>query len=323
MPRPLLIGAALGAALLSAACKPGVDTAPIAAEAAGLQQHETELLGRRGKLQRERSQLTAARKALSERRAQLGHDGAGQTAIEEEEKQLSDKENDLFTQESAVNQKLDELLRARAELVQKATQTVQGGGGVDPQERATRREQSVAERERGFAKREADIAERERSIADREAKQARREKETCGAAPVVVMPAKVDPGKGKYGAHDVEPVYKKALKLMQERGILTGDLPAGAGKLVEETREGLKAADYVRAKYAADQLLATVSELKIDRNFISAKMARLSGTMRGKKLEGDAGKSQEALFREATASYGDGRFPDANAKLNKIFAIVK
>ncbi len=311
--------------LLLAACKHPVDTAPIAAEAAGLQQNENELLGRRGDLQRERTKITEARKELVERRVQLGHDSVGQAALDEEEKKLTAKETDLTSEESAINQKFEQLLRSRAELIQKATQAVQGAAGADPLEHAAKREQSVAERERGFAKRETDIAAREQSIAEREKALARREKETCGAsAPVVIAPVKVEPPKGgKYSARDVEPVYKKALKVMQERGILASDLPPGSGKLIDETREAMKASDYVRAKYSADQLLATVEQLKVDRNFIASKIARLSAAMRGKKLEGEPRKSVEGLFAEVTANYGDGRFQDANTKINKLFAMLK
>ncbi len=207
--------------------------------------------------------------------------------------------------------------------MQRATQTVQGASGGDPLERAAKREQSVAEREKGMAHREADVAAREQALAEREKAEAKREKDTCSAQ-VVVAPAKVELPKGlKYSAHDVEPVYRKALKLMQERGILPADLPAGSEKLLDETRDAMKAADYVRAKYAADQLLATVEAIKIDRNFISAKMARLAAAMRGKKLEGDSRRNVEALFQDATANYGDGRFTDANGKINKLFALLK
>jgi uncharacterized coiled-coil DUF342 family protein len=306
--------------LALAGCPKKVDTAPIAAEAAGLQQSENELVGRRGNLQRERSKLNEARKELSDKRAQAGRDG--QAALDEEEKQLSAKEADLTKEESTINQKFDELLKARAELVNKATASVGGGGGPDPLERAAQREHSVAEREKSLARREAEVAEREKGMAAREAAQARREKETCGA--VAIAPPKIEMPKGlKYSQKDVEPIYKKALKIMQDRGILQADLPPGTGKLLEETREAMKAADYVRAKYSADQLLATVEEIKVDRNFISAKMARLSAAMRGKKLDGEPRKSMESVFQEATANYGDGRFSDANTKLNKLFAMLK
>lgn len=311
----------LGAVLSGAGCKKAVDTAPIVAEAAGLQQHETDLLGRRGALQRERSQLTEARKELSDKRSQLGHGNPGQAALDEEEKKLTQKELELTGEESAINTKLDELLKARAELVRKVSVAVQGGAAADPLERAAHREQGVAEREKALAHREADVAEREKGVADREAKQAKREKEVCGGAVVTVAPlGKVDsPKGGKYAAHDVEPVYKKALKIMHDRGILAADLPPGSSKLVEETREAMKTADFMRAKYAADQLLATVEQIKIDRTFITTKMARLSSSMRGKKLE----KNVEGLFQEATANYGDGRFQDANHKINKLFEQLK
>ena len=110
---------------------------------------------------------------------------------------------------------------------------------------------------------------------------------------------------------------------MQDKGLLASDLPPGTGKLAEDTREAMKKADFVRAKYDADQLLATVEEIKIDRSFISAKMARLSAAMRGKKLEGGDKKTVEDLFQEATANYGDGKFPQANAKINRLFALLK
>lgn len=315
----------LALALFAApACKKPVDTAPIAAEAAGLQQHENDLLGRRGALQRERTKITEARKDLIDRRTQLGHDNAGQAALDEEEKQLSQKENDLTGEESAVNLKLDELLKARAALVEKASQAAQGGGASDPLERAAHREQSVAEREKSTARREAEIAEREKALADRETKQAKREKETCGTTVIAAPAAPVAPARGlKYSAHDVEPTYKKALKVMHDRGILSADLPPGSSHLVDETREAMKAADFVRAKYGADQLLSTVEAIKIDRNFIATKMARLASAMHGKKLEGESRKSVESLFQDATANYGDGRFQDANQKINKLFAELK
>jgi hypothetical protein len=312
----------LAALLALPACKKPVDTAPITNEAAGLAQSESDLVGKRGALQRERTQLTEARKELSERRAQLGHDNVGQAALDEEDKKLTQKEQALSTEESSLNQKMDELLKARAELVTKATQTAQGGG-ADPLERAAHREAGVAEREKSVAKREADVAVREQALASRETAQAKREKDTCGTA-IAAAPVKIEIPKGlKYSVHDVEPTYKKALKIMADRGILPADLPPGAGKLLDETRDAMKAADFVRAKYAADQLLATVEEIKIDRNFISAKMARLAAAMRGKKLEGDGRKAVEGLFQDATANYGDGRFSDANTKINKLFAMLK
>jgi hypothetical protein len=297
------------------------DVAPITAEDESLHKNETDLITQRGALQRERKKIADARAEIVERRSQLGHDSAGQSVLDEEEKKLLSKESDLSSQESGVNDKLDELLRMRGELVKRATQVVATAPGADPLERAAKREQGVAGREHELAERERDVAAREQSIAAREATLAKRERDTCGA---VVMPAKIDLPKGlHYTLKDVDPTYRKALKLMQEKGLLTSDLPPGVSKLVEDTRESMKKADFVRAKYDAEQLLATVEEIKIDRSFISTKMARLSAAMRGKKLEGGDKKTVEDLFQEATANYGDGKFPQANAKINRLFALLK
>jgi hypothetical protein len=127
----------------------------------------------------------------------------------------------------------------------------------------------------------------------------------------------------KYAAKDVEPVYKKALKLMQERGLLADDLPPSAEKLVSEVREAMKKGDFVRAKYDADALLAAVEGVHIDREFITAKMGRLNSAIRSKKLEGDSKRKSQSLLEEITASYGDGKFGQANTKINTVFAMLK
>jgi hypothetical protein len=312
-------------ALLVAGCPQAkvVDVTPMNVEDQSLQQNESALIGQRGALQRARKKIADERAEIVDRRQKLGHDSAGQAALDEEEKKLLTREADLATQEEQVNSKLDQLLKQRGDLMQKVTAAVAATPGADPLERAARREQAVAGREKDVARREAEVAEREKALADRESRQARREKETCGAA-ALLTPPKLELPKGlHYTAHEVEPIYKKALKLMEDRGLLAADLPPGSSHLVDDTRESMKKGDYVRAKYDADQLLATVEEVKIDRAFISSKMARLAEAMHGRKLEGAERKTIEGLFQEATANYGDGKFPLANLKINKLFGLLK
>jgi hypothetical protein len=297
------------------------DVTPLTAEDDALAKSQDALAGERTNLQRERKKLSDARAEILDRRKQLGHDSAGQAALDDEEKKLVAEESALSSKESELNNKLDDLLKQRGDLIKKATSVVATAPSADPLERAAKREQGVATREQDVAKREKEVAQREKDLADREARQARREKETCGAAPA---PVTIEIPKGlKYSAKDVEPIYKKALKTMQEHGLLDADLPPGASRLVEETREAMRKADFVRAKYDAESLLSAVEDIKIDRNFISNKMARLASAMRGKKLEGEQRRSVESLFQEATANYGDGKFPQANQKINKLFLLLK
>jgi hypothetical protein len=298
-----------------------VDVAPITAEDESLKKNESDLINQRGALQRERKKLSDARTELVDRRKQLGHDSAGQAALDEEEKKLLSEESDLASKETEINGKLDQLLQQRADLVKKVTAQVATAPGADPLERAAKREKDVATREKDVATREKDVADREKLLAEREARQAKREKDTCGA---VAAPIQIEIPKGlKYTAHDVEPTYKKALKLMQEKGLLPDDLGPASGRLVNEVRESMKKGDYVRAKYDADSLLAAIEEIKVDRNFISAKMARLAAAMRGHKLDGEKRRSVEQLFQDATANYGDGKFPQANGKINSLFSMLK
>jgi hypothetical protein len=306
---------------LSACPNKKADIAPITTEGEAIKKNEADLLSQRGALGRERRKLSEARAEIVEKRKQLGHDSVGQAALDEEDKKLIAKENELHGKESELDGKLDELLKQQGALLAKATQVVASAPGADPLERAAAREKTVASREKDVAEREKDVAQRERELAERETKQARREKEMCGgpAAPVAI-----DLPKGlKYSSKDVEPIYKKALKIMADKGVLAADLPPGQAKLVDEVREAMKKGDYVRAKYDADALYAAVDDIKIDRAFIFAKMARLNSTMKGRKFDGEKRKEVESHFREATVDYGDGKFPSANAKINKLFSILR
>jgi hypothetical protein len=296
-----------------------VDVAPIAAEDDALKKSESDLIGQRGALQRERKKIVEERAALVEKRKTLGHDSAGQAALDEDDKKLLQQESDLVSREHDIDDKLDQLLKQREELVQKVTSSVAGAAGADPAEHAARREQSVAAREKDIAQREKDMADRERSLAEREAREAKREKEACST--VAAAPVEVPKGL-KYSARDVEPTYKKALKIMQDRGLLADDL-AAAAHLVSDVRESMKKGDFVRAKYDADALLAACEGVRIDREFITAKMGRLNSAIRARKLEGESRKKSQSLLEEITGSYGDGKFAQANTKINTVFAMLK
>jgi hypothetical protein len=52
-------------------------------------------------------------------------------------------------------------------------------------------------------------------------------------------------------------------------------------------------------------------------------MGRLNSAIRTKKLEGDSKRKSQSLLEEITASYGDGKFAQANTKINSVFAMMK
>jgi len=289
----------------------------VAANEKALEESEEDLLARRGALQRERKKLTDERTALAERRKTAP--AKERAELDDQEVTLAQRERDVLDQESSLNRKLEELLRQRADMVQRVTAAA-GAASGDSTAQLARREQGVALREKDFARREAEIARRESELAIREREQSRRERDGC-AQPTIV---KTELPRGlKYGRHDVEPVYRKALKLMQDKGILAADLPPSNARLLDDARSAMESGDFTRAKFAADQLYDAVNEIHIDRGFISGKMNRLAATMRGKSLGGDKRKEVDSLFQEATAAYGDGKFPQANGKINRIYGLLK
>ncbi len=280
---------------------------------------EDELLSRRGSLQRERGQLREKRAELLTKKLALDDaDQAGRSAIEKEEAKLVGLEASLVKEETTLNKKLGALFDEKIDKIAKE------GSAKDVL--IARRELSVATREKDLARRETEIARREKTIATREQVIAERQARLCprGGTTVVQTFAPPPPGGGGAVARkDVEPVFKAALAAMQSKGILTADLPAGTDRLVTEVRHSVSKGDFARAKYAADQLLATVRGMKIDRGFIGAKIGRLGAAIRGAPPKADRKAKVNTLFQQATASYGDGRFLDANQKLNRIYALLQ
>ena len=270
-----------------------------------LQEDEGEVLSRRDALSRERERVAADRQALEQKKKQGGDTDA-------EEKALLAREAKLQAEETDLQKKLEALLsRYRVE--------AQSPAGAD----TTRREAQVATREKDMSRREGTLAEREARLADREKELAKRERETCVATPATIVQTVPYERGSKYSRRDVEPLLASARRKMSEKGLLASDLPAPAKGLEREATHAMGIGDYGRARFAADQLVATIESVKVDKSFISAKISRLNGAIKGAKLGGDAQKQVDDLFREATSDYGDGKFTPANGKLNRIFGMLQ
>lgn len=284
---------------------------------------EDELLARRGALQRERATIRDKRDEIITRKLAISEgDTQARAELDQEESKLATLEASLVNQELGLNKKLQSLLDEKTGLVDKL-----GDTGSGREQLVARREYGVAMREKDVARREAELGRREKVLAIREQELAERQSKLCPRVATVVQtvaaaPAAPPSGGGSYARKDVEPVYKAALQAMQSKGILTADLPAGTDRLVTEVRHGVGKGDFVRAKYAADQLLATVRSMKIDRGFIGAKIGRLSSSIRSTPPSAGNKARVDSLFQQATAAYGDGRFVEANRLLNRIYALL-
>jgi hypothetical protein len=304
---------AAAALALAGGCKGGEKNAEAAkqalAQSEDIAKQEDTLLARRDALVKARQRIRDERDKLDAQRREAIASGADTAAIDEQARGLLEEESGLADEEEKLNARFRDILRERRTVVEQLA----GTGAGDPTA-------AVASREKSMAAREKDVADREAKLAEREAALARREAETCGvaAAPTTIIKT-VDAKGSSYTKKDVEPLLAKARSYMSQKGLRRSDLPEPAQDLDKEATDAMASGDYGRARFAADQLVDTVKSVKIDKAFIQGKIARLNAQVKGKQLGGDA----DSLFREATEDYGDGKFANANKKLNKIYAMLE
>jgi hypothetical protein len=279
------------------------------------QKEQSDLLARRDALLKTRQQIKDEQAKVEAQRRTLAQQGGDTSELDKKAQELATQNDKLAADES---QLLDSFERTLAEL---NTARV----GADQSAQVAAREGSMATREKQVATREAAVAAREATLADRERGQAVREKETCsgGGAGTTTIIQQVDAKGSKYSKHDVEPLLKGARDAMSRKGLLGSDLPAQAQGLEREATKAMGEGDFGGGFFAARQLAATIDAIKIDRGFVSTKIARLSARMKGASLDPGKQKQVDDLFVDATTKYGDGDFAGANRKLNQIYAVVQ
>ncbi|MFH2004969.1 MAG: hypothetical protein ABI333_00150 [bacterium] len=288
-----------------------------------------DLLKRRGKLQDNRREIEAARKAIEAKRATLAKDDIqGHAKLAKEELDLKDREQKLRKQEDKVNGKLLNALRRQEQFYVRAAAVLQSRGGGDASSNIRSREHGVALRENAVARREKAVAGREKALNDQYRKIVEYKAKKCATTTSVftTLTAPSIPAGGGgagYSKADAKNAYAKAMATMAGKGILISDLPSGFAKLISSIKKSIGAKEYARAKIGADQLRATLRSITIDRGFVGAKMGRLAGYIRRKKLS-DAKRAQvNKLFVQVTTAYNDGRFGSANRKINKIYGVIR
>jgi hypothetical protein len=270
-----------------------------------------DLLARRDALMKSRQKMQADREALEAERTKIIESGGDPTEIDRKLEEQRSEEQKIESEDAAIADQMSAFIES--------AKAISG----DTQQQVAAREAAMANREKALASREDRVGQREASLASREKELAEREKNTCGAGGgTTIIQQVADPKGTKYSKRDVESALKKARESMSKRGILSSDLPAQAAGLEKEATKSMADGDYGPARFAAQQLLATVEAMKVDRNFISQKISRLSKKMSGRTLDEKVQKEVDDLFRDATAKYGDGDYMAANKKLNQIYRSI-
>jgi DNA repair exonuclease SbcCD ATPase subunit len=286
------------------ACKGKTDTSndldPAAVKA------QQDLLKRRDALLEQRDRLETERREVVEQIKKVEASG-GDT------KDLAKKRDELTAQIDGQSAELGQMSDKISSLSTK----------LDSAAAIAIREDRMAQREGKIAAREATVSDRERAIALREERLAQREKETCSVAtPVVIQqaPPKAD---GKYGKADVQPLLARARATMSKKGILLGDLPGPAQGLEAESTKAMAEGDWGKAYFAANQLVAMVDNIKVDRAFIQAKTARLSNQVKASKVDDAMNQQLSSTLADVMQKYNDGNFGAANQRLNQLAGMMK
>jgi hypothetical protein len=296
--RGLLVILLLSSALFAGCKSKGDSNAGSDPEALKAQQ---ELIARRDALMQQRQSMETEIGKLD---AEIATKKSNNEPTDELEKRKTDLEAKLEGQDTDLSS-----------LTSKIDQVVSQGGNAAA---LASREAAMSQREKSVAQREKEFSDRERQIAAREAALAQREKETCGAAtPMIIQSAPPKSG-GSYGKSDVAPVLARAKEAMRKKGILSADLPGGSQGLENQATDAMGANDWNKAYFAAQQLLAIVESIKIDRLFIQAKMARLNKQVNASKLDEDTNKQLVGILSDVAQKYNDGNFAAANTRLNQL-----
>ncbi len=310
-------GAIFGLLLAAAGCKDKAEGSSGNSEAIAasgeLESKQAEILKRRDSLLKNRQQLRENLAALDQERARVVAAGGDTTEIDEKKAALDKELSGLDQQETEINTAVTDLLAEQRAM----TQALAAGGGV------TAREAAIAEREKSIKDREARIAQREAEVAQREKEAVKFKLEQCATpAAATTIIQTVDAKGSQYTKRDVEPLLSKARSEMSRKGLLHSDLPPAGQGLEKEATSAMKEGDYGRARFAAQQLVATVRSTDITKGLVAAKIGRLSAAIRGKTLEPKVQADVDKLFAGATANVADGKFSDANRKLNRIYSLI-
>jgi hypothetical protein len=285
------------------ACK-SKDDAQASPDPAALKAQK-ELVERRDALMAQRKKLEGERAKLDEEITKVTASGGDTSELTKQRAALDSQIESSGSDLSSISTKIDQVV-------------AQGDAAAG----IAGRESSMASREKQVASREATFAQREAALAQREAALAQREKETCGvAAPPMIMQVPAPKG-SNYTRRDIEPLLGRARSMMAKKGLVSSDLGAAAN-LEGESTSAMKHDDWGKAYLAAAQLVATVDAIKVDRNFIGAKTARLQAVVRSSKRDEAVQQQLADGMKDVMQKFGDGDFAAANRKLNQLWGLVK
>jgi hypothetical protein len=270
---------------------------------------QQDLMARRDALMAERKKLETKRDALDAEIKDVTSKG-GDTA-------------DLVKQRADIDKQIQKGTTEETSLSSELSKVVAQTGDMST------REAAMAERERQVAAREAAVAIRENDRrtgggggAVDDALIARLEaacKQAAPAAMIITSPG----GGGKYTRTEADGALSRARKVMRDKGLIPGDLWAGAS-LESATTAAMGKNEWSAAVSTASELLRVANEFKVTPEFVRQKMKRLDGAVKSNPNRDESVKKQiEGGLGDVVNQFSSGNHNAANAKLNQLFGLVR
>jgi chromosome segregation ATPase len=298
-----------------AGCKDKADAKADPAVTAAADQADQDLLARRDALLTSRDKIGEEKSKLEAQINEARQAGGDTSELESQLAKLS-------TEQDANQDELLELLKRQNETYKAQLESLRGQGGSDKAEIAAlsaqlqRREGQLADMEKKIGSMVGQLADIRSDI------QKQAENCSAGGGTTTIIQAPKLPSGARYSKKDVEPLLTKTRGLMSKRGITSADLPSGIASLEKEATSAMADGDYSKAFLAATTLHQNVDGMKVDKNFVSSKIARLNRQMKAKKLDDATSKQVLDLFNEVGEKYNDGDFSGANKRLNTIAGLL-
>ncbi len=292
-------------------------TIVVEADRSKLTEQEKQLSARLDEFEKERERMRAEREDLMKAKEQIKDKDADQAKrIKEKELRLWSKERSMWKRESALDKEKKKLDNNKTSLLSMPVSRA----GIESS--MPGREADMASRESSLAGREKELSRREARVAEREAALAVREKGLANPR-IITVPQPIS-GSGRVSKKVAKRAYRRALKAMSGKGILSQDLPPELQGVKADIKKALNKKDYRSVRDLSEQLRAALSAMVVDEGFIKRKFANLNSLSRKNPPKDSTKKKKvKSLLRTATQLVADGQFKKANRSLNRIYSLLR
>lgn len=289
----------------------------VEADRSRILEQEEDLQKQQQSVETEKEKLERARREISDRLANLSKsDRKQRAALESEQKQLAQQENELRDRLQRFERQRSKLEQEKDDLLARIGQMSESSGNISGLQ------SSVRAQSRRIEELEKTIEQDNQRLS---AKMDRIEKllvealEKSGGTRTVVVERGGGSSSKRATASEVDAARRTYRRAMKSKRFLVSDLSPAARRTLSDAEDATKEKDFEQALGHYQTLVSSVSNTRVDAEFIDAKAKRADRLVRQGSIPTQ--KVQPILQKIGEAA-ADGRYGMANIHLNQIFALA-